>query len=175
MTGSGTSSLTGSSDIAGFVWRHSTDGSFRSAAFRHAPAIRRGVESALIPKVLNPTGVLFVPCFVRGRNPVSAVIQDHTAVRFIPFMVDGQIDRPASATGGDARRRFLTVYNGLFVPARNPRLTAVVNRAESMPLIHMQDPMTRAVFGLDRPAGSRRTREEASDLVKQRPLALRGY
>lgn len=126
--------------------------------------------AAMIAKVLKPTGVLFVQCFGGGRNPVPVVIKDLTAARLMPFMMGRHIDRPASpdAAASGSLRKSLAVYNGLFLPVGNPLLNSVAHRIDGMPLVHLEDPMTRAVFGLDRPAGAVRSRQEVTERVRER-------
>lgn len=123
--------------------------------------------SALISKVLKPTGVLFAQCIGGGSNPIQTVLKDLMAVRIVPFMFGGYIDQPVPDSGA-LNRKSLAVENLMMLPIRNPLLATVKAFSGGLPLVHTQDPMTRAVFGLDRPAGTVRTRDEVIELVRER-------
>lgn len=123
--------------------------------------------SALIAKVLKPTGVLVAQCIGGGSNPIQTVLKELMAARIVPFMFGSYIDRPATTTQ-PASRKSLAVQNLIMLPVTNPLLGSVQSFDGGLPLVHMQDPMTRAMFGLDRPAGTIRPREEVTEFVKDR-------
>lgn len=129
--------------------------------------------SALIAKVLKPTGVFFAQCTGGGSNPIQTALKDLMAARIVPFMFGGYIDQPASPTRA-ASRKSLAVQNVMMMPIANPLLATVAPHNGGLPLVHTQDAMTRAVFGLDRPAGVKRTREEVTERVKDRLHARAG-
>jgi len=124
--------------------------------------------ATLFAKVLKPTGVLFIQCFGGGNSTIPTVIRDLTDARLMPFMLGKDFDIPGRSAGEATRRKAMPVYNGLFLPLTHPLLSTVAGHAGGLPLVHFADPMTRAMFGFDRPPGAMRQRDDVVDLVRAR-------
>lgn len=124
---------------------------------------------ALVVRVLEPDGVFLVQCPGGGRMPAETMFNAINTAGLKPLAVIPRVmndGRPSMhRLPGDKQ---LVVANFVYLPPGHPDVAKTAKPGQKLPIVDAADPLTRSIFGLDRPKGPLRTRDELVAAIAQR-------
>lgn len=120
--------------------------------------------TALIQRVLKPSGVFLAQCIGGGLNDKKATIKAFIDVGFVPLVMAGGYPIPGAEPG----IRRLAAMNVVMLPRDHPSIREISFPADGGGLINPQEPLTRAIFGMDRRPDRRPSQDEIVALVTGR-------
>lgn len=120
--------------------------------------------SALIRKVLKPDGVFLAQCPGGGTIQPGVAFKTFLSTGFVPLAIAGTFDTPQ----GPTKFRTLGVTNLLFLPREHPLAPTITFQPNVQSHINIRDPMTRAIFSMDRAPGRHLTQDDLLSMVAER-------